>query len=112
MKCLVAIYPKSRFANLMEIMFQILKKVYLQQFLFDEAAVILGQLDPRKDSYEDTWARVKETFENKSELPKMICEMFKFFNQTAIKEKSSVAVKQFYNATKECILSFKSFGIM
>ena len=26
----------------------------LQQFLVDEAAVILGQLEPGKDSYEDT----------------------------------------------------------
>ena len=51
----------------------------------------------------------KKTFENKRELTKIICE--KFFNQLAIKEESSVVVKQFYNTTKECILSFKSFGI-
>ena len=42
-------------------------------------------------------------------MTKIICE--KFFNQPSIKEESTVAVKQFYNTTKECILSFKSFGI-
>ena len=79
--------------------------VYLQQFLVDEAAVILGQLEPGKDSYEETRARVKKTFENKRELTKIICG--NVFNQPAIKEESSIAVEQFYNVTKECILSFK-----
>ena len=73
------------------------KIVQLQQFFIDESAVILGQLEPGIDSYEETRARVKETFENKRELTKIICG--NVFNQPAIKEESSVAVKQFYNTT-------------
>ena len=45
---------------------KIIQRLYLHQNLVEEASIVLGQADLTQESYEDTWKRIQETYDNKA----------------------------------------------
>ena len=98
----------EEFVHILDIS-DIRKMVFLQQNLTGSAAGILDRIEPGKENYNDVWKWLVNTYDNKSKLAKITTNSF--FQQRDVKENSVYSLRHFYNATEECLVSFKSLGI-